>query len=67
MTVKNAALLALIGTCLATIVLVIAFVDNVLGAAQGLLAPTRVVTSLIYVFAGVSAAVFLLSFQQAQS
>jgi hypothetical protein len=67
MTLKNAALLALIGTCLATIVLMTGFVADVLGVARGLLPAVRLVTSLVYAFAGLSVAVFLFAFHQAQS
>jgi hypothetical protein len=67
MTLKNAAFLALIGTCLATIVLMVGFIADVLGVARGLLPAVRLVTSLVYAFAGLSVVVFLFAFHRAQS
>jgi hypothetical protein len=67
MTLRDAALLALIGTCLVTIVLVIGFIGDVLGVVRGLLPPVRVVTSFIDAFAGLSMAVFLFAFHRQRS
>jgi len=67
MTLKNAALLALIGTGLGTIVLMTGVIADVLGVARGLLPAVKLVTSLVYAFAGLSVVVFLFAFHQAQS
>jgi hypothetical protein len=60
MTLRNAALLALVGVSLATIVLATRFVGDVVGVVGGLIPPMRAVTSFIFAFAGVSLAVFFL-------
>jgi len=67
MTLKNAALLALVGMSLATLVLVAGFVGDVLGVVRGLLAPVKMLTSFIYAFAGLGMVVFLFAFHQARS
>jgi uncharacterized membrane protein YuzA (DUF378 family) len=67
MTLKNAALLALVGVMLATIVLVAGFVGDVFAVVQGLIPAMRLLTSLIYAFAGLSVVVFLYAFHKAQS
>jgi hypothetical protein len=67
MTLKNAALLALVGMALATLVLVAGFVGDVWGVVRGLLAPAKMVTSFIYAFAGLGMVVFLFAFHQARS
>jgi hypothetical protein len=67
MTLKNAALLALVGVILATIVLVAGFVGDVLAALRGLIPATSLLTSVIYAFAGLSLAVFLYAFHRAQA
>jgi len=67
MTLKNAALLALVGTALATLVLLAGFVGDVLGVVRGLLAPVKMVASFIYAFAGLGMVVFLFAFHQARS
>jgi hypothetical protein len=67
MTLKNAALLALVGMVLATLVLVAGFVGDVLGVVRGLHAPVKMLTSFIYAFAGLGMVVFLLAFHQARS
>jgi hypothetical protein len=67
MTLKNAALLALVGVILPTIVLVAGLIGDVIGVARGLIPAMRLLTSLIYAFAGLSLAVFLYAFHKAQS
>jgi hypothetical protein len=67
MTLRNAVLLALVGVILATIVLVLEFTGDLIGVVRGLLPAMRLVTSFIYAFAGLSAAVFLYVFHKAQS
>lgn len=59
MTLKNAALLALIGTLLLTILLAMGFINDVLGVARGLVPAVKLLTSLIETFAGVTAVLFL--------
>jgi hypothetical protein len=67
MTVKNAALLALIGTILTAALLVWTFVFNVLNALQGLIPAVVLFSSFIYAFACFSVAVFFYVFHRAQS
>jgi hypothetical protein len=58
MTLKNSALLALVGSILATILLVWNFVLTAMNASQGLVPAITLFSSLIYAFAGVTVAVF---------
>jgi hypothetical protein len=67
MTLKSAALLALIGTILATLLLVLGFIDDILGVARGVIPEMRLVTSFIYAFAAMSVAVFFYIFHRMQS
>jgi hypothetical protein len=67
MTLKNAALLALVGMILATILLVAGFIGDILGVARGLIPAMRLLTSFIYALAGLSMVVFLYAFHKAQS
>jgi hypothetical protein len=67
MTLKNAALLALIGTILITALLVWSLIFNVLNAARGLIPAVMLLSSFIYAFACFSVAVFFYVFHKAQS
>jgi hypothetical protein len=67
MTLKNAALLALIGTILMTALLVWAFVVNFLNVLRGLVPAVMLFSSFIYVFGCFSVAVFFYVFHRAQS
>jgi hypothetical protein len=67
MTLRNAAFLALVGMILTTIVLVTGFIGDVIGVARGLIPAMRLLTSVIYAFAGLSMVVFLYAFHKAQS
>jgi len=67
MTLKNAALLALIGTILTTALLVWAFVANVVNVLRGVDAPALLFSSLIYAFGSLSLTVFIYVFYKAQS
>jgi hypothetical protein len=67
MALKNAALLALVGVMLATIVLVVGFVGDIFAVVRGLMPAMKLLTSFIYAFAGVSLAAFLFAFHRAQS
>lgn len=64
MTVKSAAFLALIGVALATIVLVLRFIQDVL--AFSVIPPVSVLASLLFAFAGITAVVFLYAIYKAQ-
>jgi hypothetical protein len=66
MTLKGAALLALIGTVLITAFLVWTFVSNVLNVVRGVQAPVVLFSSFIYAFACLSVAVFFFVFHRAQ-
>ena len=59
MSMKTASLLALMGAVLLTLLLIAAFVNDVVGVARGILPAMRMVVSLIETFAGVTAAIFL--------
>jgi hypothetical protein len=67
MTLKHASLLALVGTLLLTIQLVLDFILNLFSLAQGLIAAVTLLTSLIHAFAAVSVTVFFFVFHRAQS
>jgi hypothetical protein len=67
MTLKNAALLALIRTILTTVLLVLTLVFNVLNALRGLVPPVMLFSSFIYAFACFSVAVFFYVFHRALS
>jgi hypothetical protein len=67
MSLKNAALLALIGTILVTAFLVYYFISNVLNVAQGLVPPVKLLSSLIYAFGALSVAVFFFVFYKKQT
>jgi hypothetical protein len=67
MTLKNAALLALIGTILITALLVWTLVFNVLNVLRGLVPAAMLLSSFIYAFACISVAVFFYVFHKAQS
>jgi hypothetical protein len=67
MTLKNAALLALIGTILATVFLVWTFVMTVLNVLRGLAPPLMLFPGFIYAFVCFSAAVFFYVFHKAHS
>ncbi len=67
MTLKNAALLALIGTVLMTAFLVWNFVFNFLNLLRGLVPAVILFSSFIYVFGCFSVMVFFYVFHRAQS
>ena len=66
MTLKNAALLALIGTILMTALLVWVFVSNLVNVLRGVDAPAVLFSSLIYVFGCFTLMVFFFVFHRAQ-
>jgi hypothetical protein len=67
MTLKNAALLALAGTILATALLVWTFVFNFVNVLRRLAPPVMLFPWFIYGFACFSLAVFFYVFHRAQS
>lgn len=67
MKLKNAALFALIGMILLTILLAVGFIRDLLGLAQGAVAAIAPLKSGIHFLASLSVAVFLYVFHQAQS
>jgi hypothetical protein len=67
MTLKNAALLALIGTILITALSVWTFVSNFLNVLRGLVPVDVLFSSFLYAFACFSVAVFFYVFHRAQS
>ena len=66
MTPKNTAFLALVGMVLVTILLIAGLIADLLGVVRGLIPAMRLLTSFIYAFASLSAAVFLYAFHKAQ-
>jgi hypothetical protein len=66
MTLKNAALLALVGTILMTVLLVWNFVSNVVNVLRGVEAPVVLFSSFIYAFGCFTVMVFFFLFHRAQ-
>jgi hypothetical protein len=66
MTLKNAALLALIGTILITALLVWTFVFNILNVLRGLVPAVTLFSSFIFAFGCFGVAVFFYVFHRAQ-
>jgi len=66
MTLKNAALLALVGTILMTALLMWNFVFNLLNLLRGLVPAVSLFSSLIYAFGSLSVAVFFYVFHRTQ-
>ncbi len=67
MSLKNAALLALVGMILVTILSIAGLIGDVSGVVQGLVPAMRLLTSLIDTFAALSVAMFFYVFHKAQS
>jgi hypothetical protein len=67
MRLKNAALFALIGMILLTVLLAVGFIRDLVGFAQGAVAAIALLTSGIHFLASLSVAVFLYVFHKAQS
>ena len=67
MTLKNAALLALIGTILATVLLVWTFVSTALNVLRGLAPPVMLFPWFVYAFACFGVSVFFYVFHRTQS
>jgi hypothetical protein len=66
MTLKNAALLALIGTILMTALLVWVFVSNLVNVLRGVDAPVVLFSSFIHAFGCFTLMVFFFVFHRAQ-
>jgi hypothetical protein len=66
MRLKNAALFALIGMILLTVLLAAGFIRDIFGFAQGAVAAIALLTSGIRLLASLGVAVFLYVFHQAQ-
>jgi hypothetical protein len=67
MTLKNAALLALVGSLLVAAIRVWDLISTTLTFAQGAVSAAEFLSSLIYAFGACSLAVFFLVFQKRQS
>jgi hypothetical protein len=67
MTLKNAALFALIGMLLLTILLAVVFIRDISASLSGAVAAMALLESGIRLLASLSVAVFLYVFQKAQS
>jgi hypothetical protein len=64
MTLKTAALLALLGTLLVTLLLAYGFIKSVIELGDGLIPLATVVTSLIYTFASLTVTLFFFVFHK---
>jgi len=67
MSLKNAALLALIGQVLLTVILAADLITMVLGFARDVIPLMTLLRSLVYVLVSLSLAVFFYVFHKAQS
>ena len=67
MSLKNAALLALIGTLLLTILLIVGLISDVVNVSQGLIPATKLLSSLIYLFAALTVTIFFFLFHKTHS
>jgi hypothetical protein len=67
MSLKNAALLALIGTILLTLLVLTHFISTLLGVMHELVPAVALVTSLVHLFASLSVLVFFYVFYRKQS
>ena len=67
MSLKNAALLALIGMVLLTVLIGVSFVSNLLGFIRDLIPALTVFTSLIQLFTSVTLSLFFYVFHRKQS
>ena len=67
MSLKNTALLALVGMLLLTILVVATFISDVLNVSQGLIPVTKVLSSLVYSFAALTVTLFFYVFHKTQS
>ncbi len=66
MSLKNAALLALIGTILLTVLLLAHFITTLLGVIRDLIPAMALLTSLVHLFASLTVLVFFYVFYRKQ-
>ena len=66
MSLKNAALLALIGTILLTVLIVVNFISTLLGVMRDVIPAMTLLISLVYLFTSVTVLVFFYVFHRAQ-
>ena len=67
MSLKNAALLALIGTVLLTVLVLAHFITTLFGVMRDVIPAVALLTSLVHLFASLSVLVFFYVFYQKQS
>jgi hypothetical protein len=67
MSLKSAALLALLGMFLVTIVMIFGLVNDIMGLSVGVIAMKQAVVSVIYTFASITVTVFFFAFYGSQS
>ncbi|MGD0224859.1 MAG: hypothetical protein ABSF71_21225, partial [Terriglobia bacterium] len=67
MSLKNAALLALIGTIVLTLLVLAHFISTVLGVMRDVIPAIALLTSLVHLFASLSVVVFFYVFYRKQS
>jgi hypothetical protein len=67
MTLKSAALFALVGMILLSVVLALGFIRDISGFTAGAVAAMAMLISLIHLLASLSVTVFLYVFHKAQS
>jgi hypothetical protein len=67
MSLKSAALFALVGMILLTVVLALAFIRDISAFAAGAIAADAVLVSLIHLLASLGVTVFLYAFHSKQS
>jgi hypothetical protein len=66
MNLKNAALLALLGTLLLTILIVVNLISTTLNVLQGLVPAMLLLSSIVYAFAGLTVTIFFYVFHKTQ-
>jgi hypothetical protein len=66
MTIKNAAFLAFLGALLLSVLLIWRLVMDILNVMSGLIPAVTLISSLLYVFAAVTATIFFFVFQSNQ-
>jgi hypothetical protein len=66
MSLKSAALLALVGTSLLTLVLLVGLVRDIWGVVNGVVPAIGLLVALVHALAGMSLAVFFYIFHKAQ-
>ena len=66
MTLKNASLAALIGTCLVALAQLYYFFNTLTNIARGVMAPVLLFSTLIHVIGSITLAIFLLVYYKDQ-